>query len=89
LYPRKIYLNQKSRKLQESLDSPVEPRRKSARLQKAIKTGTGKKIPSFVSDYVQGQPIYIQIRVVPQEIVAGIEDKIAEQEFQKKSKLAS
>jgi hypothetical protein len=52
----------------------------SARLQKAAKAKTGKKIPSFISGYVNGQPIYTQIRVVPQEIVAGIEHEIAEQE---------
>ena len=40
----------------------------------------GKKIPSFVSGYVEGQPIYTIVRVVPEEIVAGIEDEISIQE---------
>jgi hypothetical protein len=34
----------------------------------------GKRIPSFVSGYVEGKPIYTIVRVVPQEIVAGIEE---------------
>jgi hypothetical protein len=43
-------------------------------------TEFGKKIPSFVSGYDQGQQIYTIVRVVPKEIVAGIEDEIAIQE---------
>jgi hypothetical protein len=61
-------------------DTPDKPKRQSARLQKGTKLESGKKIPSFVSGYVQGQPIYTNVRVVPQELVAGIEDEIAKQE---------
>jgi hypothetical protein len=61
-------------------DSRDKPKRQSARLQKASNLECGKKIPSFVSGYVEGQPIYSLVRLVPQEIVAGIEDEIAIQE---------
>ena len=52
------------------------PEPKSQRLQQASNLEFGKKIPSFVSGYVEGQPIYSLVRVVPQEIVAEIEDEI-------------
>ena len=61
-------------------DTPDNPKRQSARLQKGTKLELGRKIPSFVSGYAEGQPIYTMIRVVPQELVAGIEDEIAKQE---------
>jgi len=61
-------------------DTPDNPIRQSARLQKATNPEFGKKIPSFVSGYVEGQPIYSSVRVVPQEIVAEIENEIAIQE---------
>lgn len=69
-------------------DTPDKPKRQSARLQKGTKLQSGKKIPSFVSGYAEGQPIYTMIRVVPQELVAVIEDEIAKQEkkeFQKQT----
>ena len=58
-------------------DTPDKPKKQSARLQKASNLEFGKKIPSFVSGYVEGQPIYTIVRVVPQEIVAGIENEFA------------
>jgi hypothetical protein len=61
-------------------DTPDKPKRQSARLQKGSNLEFGKKIPSFVSGYVEGQPIYSLVRVVPQEIVAEIENEIAIQE---------
>ena len=69
-------------------DTPDKPKRQSARLQKGSRLESGKKIPSFVSGYAEGQPIYTMIRVVPQELVAVIEDEIAKQEkkeFQKQT----
>ena len=51
-------------------DTPDKPKRQSARLQKGTKLQSGKKIPSFVSGYAEGQPIYTMVRVVPQELVA-------------------
>ncbi|KAI8896739.1 hypothetical protein BC833DRAFT_527887 [Globomyces pollinis-pini] len=69
-------------------DTPDKHKRQSARLQKGTKLQSGKKIPSFVSGYAEGQPIYTMIRVVPQELVAVIEDEIAKQEkkeFQKQT----
>ena len=57
-------------------DTPDKPKRQSARLQKGTKLEPERKIPSFVSGYAEGQPIYTMIRVVPQEIVAGIENEI-------------
>ncbi|KAJ2993465.1 hypothetical protein HDV02_002408 [Globomyces sp. JEL0801] len=61
-------------------DTPDKPKRQSARLQKGSSLESGKKIPTFVSGYIEGQPIYMKIRVVPQEVVAGIENEIAIQE---------
>jgi hypothetical protein len=40
---------------------PDKPKRTSAGLQKRTKQEFGKKIPSFVSGYVDGQPIYTTI----------------------------
>ena len=61
--------------------APEGPTRRSARLQKASSSQCGKKVPCFVSGYDdQGQPIYTQIRVVPQEIVAKIEEEIANED---------
>jgi hypothetical protein len=70
-------------------DTPDKPKRQSAPLQKASNLEFGKKIPSFVSGYVEGQPIYSLVRVVPQEIVAGIEDEIAIQEKKEYQKQTS
>jgi hypothetical protein len=56
------------------------PEPKSQRLEQASNLEFGKKIPSFVSGYVEGQPIYSLVRVVPQEMVAVIEEEIAMQE---------
>ncbi|KAH9271334.1 hypothetical protein BASA83_006424 [Batrachochytrium salamandrivorans] len=52
----------------------------STRLQQAARLESGKNTPSFVSGYANGQPVYTTVRVVPQDIVAGIEDEIALQE---------
>lgn len=55
-------------------DTPEKPKRPSARL-------LGQPKPSYVSGYDdKGQPIYSLIRVVPQEVVARVEDEIAVQE---------
>ena len=54
--------------------------RHSSRLQQGTNMESAMKTPSFVSGYVEGQPIYTTVRVVPQEIVAGIEEEIAIQE---------
>ena len=58
-------------------NTPDKPTRQSARLKKGNNLDLGKKIPSFLSGYVEGQPIYSLVRVVPQDIVAGIKDEIA------------
>jgi len=68
--PRKTIIKPKC------FDTPDKPKRQSARLQKGTKLESGKKLPSFVSGYAKGQPIYTMIRVVPQEIVARIEVKL-------------
>jgi hypothetical protein len=61
------------------------PDKESAR-QNASNLEHGKRIPSFVSGYVEGKPIYTIVRVVPQEIVAGIEISIQEKkEYQKQT----
>jgi hypothetical protein len=70
-------------------DTPDKPKRQSARLQKASNLEFGKKIPSFVSGYVEGQPIYTIVRVVPQGIVAEIENEIAIQEKKEYQKQTS
>ncbi|KAH6596261.1 hypothetical protein BASA50_005305 [Batrachochytrium salamandrivorans] len=61
-------------------DTPERPTRQSARLQTSSRLEFGKKTPSFVSGYANGQPVYTTVRVVPQDIVAGIEDDISIQE---------
>ncbi|KAK5669418.1 hypothetical protein QVD99_003813 [Batrachochytrium dendrobatidis] len=64
-------------------DTPDKPKRQSARLQ-------GQPNPSFVSGYDdKGLPIYTLIRVVPQEVVAAIEDEIAIQEKKEYQKQTS
>ena len=71
-------------------DTPDKPKTQSARLQKGTKLESGKKIPSFISGYADGQPVYTTSRVVPQDIVAGIEEEICIQEkkeFQKQSEV--
>ena len=80
--PKKIIIKPKY------FDTPDKPKSQLARLQKGTKLESRKKIPLFVSGYAEGQPIYTMIRVVPQEIVAGIEGEIAIQkmkEFQKQT----
>jgi hypothetical protein len=55
-------------------ETPANPVRMSARLK-------GQPKPSYVSGYDEKwQPIYSLVRVVPQEVVARIEDEIAVQE---------
>jgi hypothetical protein len=69
-------------------DTSKKPQRQSARLQKASESNYGKKQPSFVSGYIDGQPLYTVVRVLPQEIVSRIEDEITLQEkmeFQQKA----
>ena len=65
---------------QKYFDSPDQPEGQSAREQEDTSLESGKKIPSFVSGYVEGRPIYTMIRVIPKEIVTGIEDEITVQE---------
>ncbi|KAH9269693.1 hypothetical protein BASA83_008165 [Batrachochytrium salamandrivorans] len=64
----------------KDFDTPEEPTIQSTRLQTSSRLESGKKTPSFVSGYANGQPIYTTVRVVPQDIVARIEDEIAIQE---------
>ncbi|KAH6583368.1 hypothetical protein BASA60_001492 [Batrachochytrium salamandrivorans] len=64
----------------KDFDTPEEPTIQSTRLQTSSGLESGKKTPSFVSGYANGQPIYTTVRVVPQDIVARIEDEIAIQE---------
>ena len=55
-------------------DTSAKPVRTSGRL-------SGKPNPKYLSGYDdKGQPIYSLVRVVPQEVVARIEDEIAVQE---------
>ena len=54
-----------------------------------FKLKSEKKIPSFVSGYVEGQPIYSMIRVVPQDTVTEIENEIAEKEKKEYQKQTS
>ena len=72
--PRKIRIKR------THFNTPDKPKRRSARLQKTTQIESGKKIPSFISGYVDGKPIYTLVRVIPQDVVAGIEDEIAIQE---------
>ncbi|KAH9246143.1 hypothetical protein BASA81_016338 [Batrachochytrium salamandrivorans] len=58
----------------KDFDTPEEPTIQSTRLQTSSGLESGKKTPSFVSGYANGQPIYTTVRVVPQDIVARIED---------------
>jgi hypothetical protein len=57
-----------------------EKQRQSARLQKSSVSNYGKKQPSFISGYIDGQPLYSTVRVLPQEVVSRIEDEITLQE---------
>ena len=57
-----------------------KPQRQSAQLQKSSGSNYGKKQPSFVSGYIDGQPLYTTVRVLPQEVVSRIEDEITLQE---------
>ena len=57
-------------------DTSEKPQRHSARLQKSSGSNYGKKQPSFVSGYIDGQPLYSTVRVLPQEVVSRIEDEI-------------
>ena len=41
---------------------------------------SGKKVPTFVPDYVDEEPLYSVIRVLHQEVVVRIEDEIAMKE---------
>ena len=69
-------------------ETSKKPQRQSARLQKASESNYVKKQPSFVSGYMDGQPLYEVVRVLPQEVVSRIEDEIALQEkmeFQQKA----
>ena len=81
--PRKIIIKPKY------FDTPDKPKRQSARLQKASNLESGKKIPSFVSGYDKGHPMYTIVRVVPQDIVAEIENEIAIQEKKEYQKQTS
>jgi hypothetical protein len=75
--PRKTIIKQ------TYFNTPEKPKRQSARLR-------GKPKPSYVSGYDdKGQPIYTYIRVVPQEVVARIEDEITVQEKKEYEKQTS
>jgi hypothetical protein len=63
-------------------DTLEKPQIQSARLQKSSGSNYGKKQPSFVSGYADGQPLYSTVRVLPQEVVSRIEDEITLQEIQ-------
>ena len=67
-------------------DTPEKPTKQFADVQHPV---SGKKIPSFVSGYAQGQPIYTLVRIVPQDVVARIEDEIALQEKKEYQKQTS
>ena len=54
-----------------------KPQRKSARLSKTSGMDSGKPIPSFISEYVDGSPVYRYIRIVSDEVVSTIEAEIA------------
>jgi hypothetical protein len=64
-------------------DTPEKPRRKSPRLQKLSALESEKTLPSFFSGYVDGEPVYKVIRVVPQEVVVTIEEEIAKEGLSK------
>jgi hypothetical protein len=61
-------------------DSLEKPKRRSARLQNASGATYRKKQPSFVSGYIDGQPLYTLVRVLTKEVVSRIEDEISFQE---------
>ncbi|KAI8895428.1 hypothetical protein BC833DRAFT_601340 [Globomyces pollinis-pini] len=61
-------------------DTLEKPQRQSTRLQKFSESKYGKKQPSFVSGYIDGQPLYTTVRILPQEVVSRIEDEITLQE---------
>jgi hypothetical protein len=70
----------KTRNKRKYFDTPEKQPRRSARLQKSSSPKNEKKQPSFVSGYVDGQPIYSVVRVLPRELVTRIENDIALQE---------
>jgi hypothetical protein len=56
------------------METPVEKsQRQSERLSES---NYGKKQPSFISGYIDGEPLYATVRVLPQEVVSRIEDEI-------------
>jgi hypothetical protein len=61
-------------------ETAEKAQRRSERLQKSFGSNYGKKQPSFVSGYIDGQPVYTIVRVLPQEVVSRIEDEITVQE---------
>ena len=61
-------------------DSSEKPRRQSVRLQTLPGRNYGKKQPSFVSGYIDGQPLYTAVRILPQDVVSRIEDDITLEE---------
>ena len=71
---------QKTATKRKYFDSAEKPKPKSARLQKSHNPNSGKKQPSLVSGYIDGQPVYTAVRILPQEIVSRIEDESALQE---------
>ena len=57
-----------------------KPQRRSARLSKLSGADSEKKVPTFISGYVDKFPIYSVVRVLPQEVVDIIEDEISLEE---------
>jgi hypothetical protein len=62
---------------QKHFNTPEKPQRQSARLWHSSGTNYGNNQPSFVPGYVDGQPVYSIVRVLPQEFVFKLEDEMA------------
>jgi hypothetical protein len=77
--PTRIDTPKKGEIIRESnFTTDKKPQKQSEQIQSS--SGTGMRQPSFVSGYIDGQPIYSTIRVLPEEDVSRIEDEIALQE---------
>ena len=59
-------------------DTIEKPQRKSERLKKSNDERSHRKVPSFISGYMDGAPIYKNIRIASEQVVAAIEDEISQ-----------
>ena len=79
--PQKIKITKRKYK-----ESPEKSKRKSSRI---ANQKHGKKVPTFISGYQDGVPIYSVVRVIPSDIVSIIENEISMKEKIEFSKQSS